>query len=154
MKVGRYPRGFTIIELLVVIAIIATVTLFSSPRLATLVSVYRLEGGANGLALNLQKVRLRAIGEGKCLQATFDASARTYQVLSKTGVIPCGTTGFTNDGAAQKIDDASAVAVSATASPVFDARGRGATPSVITLTAANGAVRLVAINAAGQVRVQ
>ena len=151
---SRYPQGLTIIELLVVIAIIATATLITSPRLATLVSVYRLEGTASGLALNLQKMRLRAIGEGKCLQATFDTAARTYQVLSKAGAIPCGTTGFTNDGAAQKIDDAAAIAVSATASPVFDARGKGATPSVITLMAPNGAARLVAVNAVGLVRVQ
>jgi prepilin-type N-terminal cleavage/methylation domain-containing protein len=151
---SRCPRGFTIVELLVVVAIVAVVTVFTSPRLATLVSVYRLEGAANGLALNLQKTRLRAIAEGKCLQVTFDTMAATYQVLSKAGTLPCGTTGFTNDGAAQTIDDSGVIAVSSTSSPVFDARGRGATLSVITLTAPDGAVRLVAVNAAGQVRVR
>lgn len=153
-EIFRREPGLTIIELLVVIGIVAVVSALTFPRLAAVASLQRLDGAANGLGLNLQKTRLRAIAEGKCLQVSFDSAAREYQVLSKTGTIPCGDSGFVADGLGQTIDDAAAIALSSTANPIFDAQGRGATPSVITLTAPNGAVRLVAVNAAGQVRVR
>ena len=145
--------AFSLVELMVVVGLIAVLLAFGYPRLARLMAIYRLQGSAQTLALTLQKVRLRAIAEGKCFQVTFDGSAMTYQLLSKA-TLPCGTTGFTNDGVAQKIDDATAITVSASASPVFDTRGGGSTTSVVTLQNRDGDSRLVAVNAAGRVNVQ
>lgn len=153
-NVTRAVGGFSILELLVVIAMIGVIFATASPRMASLVAGYRLEGAAQNLALDLQKVRLRAIAQGKCFQVTFNTSDATYQVLSKAGATPCGTIGFANDGSARKVDDAGAIAVVATASPVFATRGVVDTASVVTLTAPNGAIRLVAVNAAGRVNVQ
>lgn len=136
-------------------AIIAAVLFLTYPRLSVLAASYRLEGAARGLALELQKVRLRAIAEGRCFQVSFNASTRRYQIASKAGSTPCGTTGFaTMEEPPRALDDASAIAVSATASPVFEPRGGASTSAVITLTAATQAVRLVAVNGAGRVNVQ
>lgn len=147
-------EGFSILEVLVAVGLIGASLAIATPRMASLVSGYRLEGAARGLALDMQKTRLRAIAEGKCFQVAFGTADRTYQVSSKAGATPCDTTGFSNDGSARKIDDAGAIAVTATASPVFTPRGLAETASVVTLTAPNGAVRLVATNAAGRVHVQ
>jgi prepilin-type N-terminal cleavage/methylation domain-containing protein len=147
-------HGFSLLEVVVCVAIAGALLATTYPRLATMVSGARLDGAARTLALELQKTRLRAIAEGKCFQVSFNATARTLQIANKAGVTPCGTTGFTNDGAARKLDDSGAIAVSATASPVFDTRGNGSTTAVITLTALDGSVRLAAVNAVGRVNVQ
>ena len=147
-------RGFSLVELMVVVGLVAVLLAIGYPRLATLAAIYRLEGSARNVALSLQKVRMRAIAEGKCFQVTFDGAAQTYQVQSKTGVTPCGTTGFANDGVAQRIDDAGAITLSASASPVFDTHGAASTTGVITLTNRDASIRLVAVNAAGRVDVQ
>jgi len=147
-------RGFSIIELMVTLGVVGTLLGAAYPSVSALAANYRLEGAARNLALTLQKVRLRAVSEGRCFQVSFAAGARTAQVAKKLGASPCGSTGFSNDGAAQAIDDAGRIATSATASAVFDTRGGAETTSVITLTAPNGAVRLVAVNAVGRVNVQ
>lgn len=136
------------------VGLVAVLIAVGYPRLARFAAIYRLEGSARNVALSLQKTRLRAIAEGKCFQVTFDGTAKTYQVLSKAGVTPCGTTGFANDGSAQKIDAVGAIAVSATASPVFDTHGAASTTGVVTLTNSDANIRLVAVNAAGRVDVQ
>lgn len=146
--------GFSLLEALVVVAMIGVTLAVASPRMAAFVSGHRLEGAARGLALELQKVRLRAIAEGRCFQVAFSGGARSYQVLSKAGATPCGSSGFANDGAARPIDDAGAIALAAAASPVFTPRGLAETTTVVTLTAPDGSVRLVAANAAGRVDVQ
>jgi Tfp pilus assembly protein FimT len=140
----------------VVVAVSALAATVAYPRLASLPAGYRLEGAARNLALSLQKIRLRAIGEGVCLQVTFDTVANTYRVMRGTGG-GSGCTGVTyptSDGPAEQIDDAGAIVLSATANPVFDTRGVAPTASVVTLTARTGAVRLVGLNAAGRVSIQ
>ncbi|MGH7899031.1 MAG: GspH/FimT family pseudopilin [Candidatus Binatia bacterium] len=149
-----WSRGFSLVEMVVAIGFIAILLAIGYPHLARLAAIYRLEGSARNLALTFQKVRLRAIAEGKCFQVTFDGAARTYRVLSKAGTTPCGISGFTNDGVAQKLDDADTISVAATASPVFDARGGAPTPSVVTLANRDGGVQLVGVNGAGRVHVQ
>jgi len=150
------PRasGFSLLELTVVVAVAGGLLAVAFPRLATFALHYRLEGATQNLALALQRVRLRAIAEGKCFQVTFDATAGTWQAGTKSGATPCGTSGFTNDGVAQKVDSAGRIAIASTANPVFDTRGGAETAAVITLTAPDSTVSLVAVNAAGRINVQ
>ena len=153
--VNDEARGYSALELAVVMGIVAVVLAVAYPRVATLAAGYRLEGAARNLALVLQKVRLRAIAEGVCFRITFDGSAKTYQVQQgSAGGSACPSVTYTNDGSAQSIDDVSSVALSATASPVFDTRGACSTTSVVTLTGRTGGIRLVAVNSAGRVNIQ
>jgi len=147
-------RGFSLLEILAATAIAGVLLAIGYPRLSTLLTASRLDGAVRALAADLQKSRLRAIAEGKCVRLTFDSAAGTYQVASKAGVTPCGSDGFANEGPPRKIDEGSALRVAATASPTFDPRGRASTTSVMTLTAPDGATRLAAVNAVGRVNVQ
>ena len=150
---GR-ERGFSLLEILVSTAVIAILLAIAYPRLSSLLPGTRVDGAVRRLAVELQKSRLRAIAEGKCVRVTFDVVNAKYQSASKSGVIPCGTDGYTNDGGPRVIDDAGAIRVAATASPTFDPRGRTPTASVITLTATDGSSRIAAVNAVGQISVQ
>ena len=141
--------GFSLLEIIGVLAIIAIVVTLGYPRLATLSSIYRLEGAARNLAADLQKTRFRAIAEGTRFQVAFDIGARTYQIQKETS-----PGSFANDGSAKPVDDANSITILATANPIFTPRGGAQSTSIVTLTARNGAVRLVAVESPGRVHVQ
>ncbi len=147
-KTAVSVMGFSLIELLAVIAIFAIVVVLGYPRLATLSSIYRLEGAARNLAADLQKTRFRAIAEGARFQVVFDNAARTYQIQKEI------SGSFTNDGNAKPVDDANSITLTATANPIFTPRGGAQSAAIVTLTARNGAARMVAVESPGRVHVQ
>jgi type II secretion system protein H len=154
-------RGFSLIEFLVVLVVVAIASALAYLRLGGILPVYRLDGAARSLALELQKVRGRAVGEGRCFQVVFDAGARTYRVRSKAGVRPCGTTGFDSvETPALAVSDSGAIGIQdphhdgAPESPVFDPNGRVSTPSVVRVFDDVGGARNVYVQATGRVHVQ
>ena len=143
--------GFSMIEVVVVIVIAALLLAWGYPRLATLAQKYRLDGAAWNLATDLQKVRLRAIQEGRNFQVTFDNSAKTYQVKRAAA-----GGGWVNDGPARTIEDAGTITLAASAnSVIFTTRGvlQGA-GSVVTMAAPTGGQRNVFVQIQGQIYVQ
>jgi prepilin-type N-terminal cleavage/methylation domain-containing protein len=135
-------KGFSAIELMVVVAIAGILLAVAWARVSVLAPIYRLEGTARRVAIELQKAHGRAIAENRCYQVSFTAT--TYQVASLAGTSPCPTAGYPA-GTAIQIDDANAITASATKNPVFRPTGRleTATGSVITFTNRVGAVRTV-----------
>lgn len=152
-KTGSWPEtrsaGFSFVELLGIMALVAILVAIGYPRLAALSPIYRLEGATRNLAAELQRARFRAIAEGVRFQVVFDGAAKTYQIQKETSP---GT--FVDDEGVKAIEDSNSVAIAATANPIFSTRGAAQVTAVVTLTASNGAVRLVAVGAPGRVYVQ
>jgi type II secretion system protein H len=148
----KSPRhaGFSLIELMVIVAVAAVLVSIAWARMSTLAPIYQLEGAARNLATELQKTRSRAIAESKCFQVAFNVAARTYQVQSRT----CTAVGWTNAGAAQKVDDGDGLTLTVSANPAFEPRGTVSSPAVITLTNGAGAARTVFVQSTGRVNVQ
>jgi prepilin-type N-terminal cleavage/methylation domain-containing protein len=155
--------GFSMIELLVVIAIGGILVTVAWARMSALVPIYRLEGAARGLAMDIQKARGRALAENKCYMVLIDTGAKTYELRNRSiSSLPCGidpTTFATPAGeGVRKIDDADrlAVAFASGSNPVFTPRGAvESTPApVITLTNSAGAVRTVYVQPTGRINVQ
>ena len=141
--------GFSMIELIVVIVIAALLLAWGYPRLATLAQKYRLDGAAWNLATDLQKVRLRAIQEGRNFQVIFDNAAKTYEVQR------AASGGGWENGTVRAIEDAGTITLAANANPVFTTRGivQGA-GARIRMAAPTGGERTVWVQIQGQIYVQ
>ena len=159
-------KGFSLIELLVAITIGGVLLSIAWVRMSTLVPIYQLEGAARAVAAEIQKVRGRAIAENKCFMVSFDTSAKTYLVQSKTGAPTCGTASYTTDSSepsAQKIDPNGGIQIDngsggAPTNAVLNPRGNPESVSnaypVIRLTNSAGATRTVFVQSTGRVNVQ
>ncbi len=156
-------KGFSLIEVLVVITIGGILLTIAWVRMSTLVPIYRLEGAARDLAAELQKVRGRAIAENKCFMVSFDTSAKTYLVRSKTGAPTCGTTSYgadTLEVGAKQIDSAGIDNGSGgtPTSAVLNPRGNPEAVSnaypVIRITNEAGAWRTIFVQPTGRINVQ
>jgi prepilin-type N-terminal cleavage/methylation domain-containing protein len=162
MKIIAAPRreGFSLVEFMVVLVVLGLLVALAYPRLSTLATIYRLDGAARNLAIDLQKARGRAIAEGKCFRVVLDAGTKTYQVESF--LPPCGTVISPNaEGGAKPISDSGSIGIedpnnpgSAPTTPVFDSRGRGWTVSSIRLFDSNNSARMVFVQSTGRVYVQ
>ncbi|MGH7859838.1 MAG: GspH/FimT family pseudopilin [Candidatus Binatia bacterium] len=130
------------------VAIAGTLMAWSYPRLASLSSVYRLDGAAWNLAATLQKTRLRAIAEGVPFQVVFDTGQKTYQIQKDPG------SGFENDGPARAIDDSGSISLSTAPTPIFNTRGTVEAAAVIILTSPSGGVRKIAAGLGGRIIVE
>jgi hypothetical protein len=137
--------------MLIATALIGAVAKVATPRLE---AAGHLEVTDRQLVMQLQQARLRAISEDRCFQISFNSSARTLQLASKRTVVPCGRSGFANDGAGRPIDKDGMIAVDATSDPVFDTWGNAPTTAAIKLTAPNGTSRTITVNAEGRINGQ
>jgi Tfp pilus assembly protein FimT len=137
-----------------VVAIAVIIMAWGYPKLSTLANKYRLDGAAWSLATDLQKIRLRAVGEGTPFRVVFDTGAKTYQVQKQVS-----GGGFTNDGSSRPIEDAGLITVAVVPSgttPTFTTWGRmqSGTESRVDLSAPTGGVRRIWLPLQGQVYVQ
>lgn len=144
-------------ELLVLLTMLAILVGAAYPRLASIAAVYRLDGAARNLAIDLQKARGRAIAEGRCFRMTFDHGARTYQTESSV----CGTGIYTDEGAAQQIHESGSITIadpddpgSPPVIPEFDPSGKATTESVIRVFDDHGGARSVFVQSTGRVHVE
>lgn len=76
---SRQNRGFTVIELLTVLAIMAIMAAVVLPRV-TVLSRWKLESAAKGLASDLRLVRQEAITTGQVSRVVFYVFTNRYQV--------------------------------------------------------------------------
>jgi Tfp pilus assembly protein FimT len=141
-------RGFSLIGLLAFLAIFAVTLSFGYPRLAALVTTYRLSGATWNVAAALNKARSQAVAESKRVQVSFDATTRSYRVCKEDDA-----SAFTVCDTAKAIDGANTIALSATASAIFSARGVCEQTTVVMLRAVDGAQRLVGVRRTGVVYV-
>ena len=149
---NRNDRGFSLIELLVIIVIALSLLAWGYPNLVRLANKYRLDGAAWSLATDLQKVRLRAIAEGKEFKVVFDTGAKTYQVQKADGL-----GGWVNEGSSKMIEDARLLTVSIETggAPVFTTRGivQTGSQSTVKLDAPTGGTRRIFVQLQGRINV-
>ncbi len=149
-------RGFTLLELAVVLIVAGILVAVTWPRLGPLLDHYRLDGAARRLMADIQKVRFRAIAEGKCFQVKFDSPvpAKSFQVRkSSASSSNCNAATFDLIETARKVDDVDSLTVASTANIVFTPRGVVDTVSTITLTSKFTRTRQVIVTSTGRIRI-
>ncbi|GBD24712.1 hypothetical protein HRbin30_00025 [bacterium HR30] len=148
-------RGYSLIELLTALAVASVVAAIGVPRLSSYAQQYRLSGGANQIAVDVARARMKAIGENVHVRVRFGAQSfgsigfgSTYQVSTSTD----GVT-FTSVGPPSSI----AAGVNFYAFPQevqFNRQGLASAPLTLWLYNQSYQWRVVTMNSIGRVTVQ
>jgi prepilin-type N-terminal cleavage/methylation domain-containing protein len=144
-------RGHSLIELVVAAAVVGIGAAIAFPRLTSLTAASRLESASRGLAIDLQKTRMRAIAEARRYQVSFDTRSGRYTVCGESSLDR-----FDAGCVTRAVDDAGTVgvAIDGRTTTVLNTRGRCETPLTVTLVhSRSGSSRIVAIVGTGYVDV-
>lgn len=96
MTSGRYlnsQRGYSIVEMLVSVGLAAVLMAVAVPYFPAFWAEFQIGGAAREIAIDLQRARMRAVGENAWYRVVFDSSSGSYHFESS----PDGNT-FTQTG--------------------------------------------------------
>jgi len=144
MKTGANEGAFSMVELLVALSLSAVLVGIATLRLPAFYGQYELSSAAQQMAVDLVRVRAKAIGQSTQYKVVF--AEKSYQVK----VNSAGT--FVNDGGATALPKGARIPTvpdALTFSPI----GMLPAASTITVTTVAGS-KQVSINELGRVQVQ
>lgn len=100
IRISELERGFSLVELLTALAVVAVVTAIGVPRLSAYALQYRLSSGANQIAVELARARMKAIGENLYVRVQFGGQSAGYLGFGSTYQVSTSSDGvtFTNVG--------------------------------------------------------
>ncbi|MEA2626539.1 MAG: hypothetical protein QOD06_2584 [Candidatus Binatota bacterium] len=143
-------RGHTLIEMVLVTALVTGGSSIAYPQLSSLTEGYRVKNAGRRVMLELQRARLRAISEGKCVRVSFDAATKTYRI-EKSKTATCSTTSsFPDQESSKQLDDGDTISVGAAGNPVFTPRGMSLTSSITTIRGRSSSIS-IKVDATGRV---
>ncbi|GIW45054.1 MAG: hypothetical protein KatS3mg077_2336 [Candidatus Binatia bacterium] len=152
---GWAARGFSLVELVTALGVAAVVAAVSLPQLSAYAAQYRLSSGANQLAVDLARARMKAVGENRYVRVQF--GTQSFGSVAQGSVYRLSTSSdgvnFTQDGPAVSLPRG--VAFYAFPQQVdFNRQGLANTP--VTLWTYNDAYqwRVISMNSIGRVTVQ
>lgn len=148
MRTQREPPsicgGFSQIELLISMGVAAILAAMAIPQLPALSARYQLSNATRQVISDLQRARMKAVGENAIYRIVFSREA-VYQLQTS----PNGTT-FTNDGASIALPRGVSF-VGTLPQPTFTRLGTLVAEATVTLTNAIGETKTVHVNILGNI---
>jgi type IV fimbrial biogenesis protein FimT len=145
-------NGFSLLELMIVVAIMAIVSAFAAPRLGDYMAERRLNGAAQTMMADLMSARQKAVGQNNAFKVFFNTDHHGYRILDDDngdGAITTGEALEVRDIQRDYYD----VTFSASADPVFSARGTAFGTTVTLTSARTGGQRYVRVASTGRVKI-
>ena len=142
----RNEAGFSLSELLTTMGVAAALLAIATPQLPRYVAELRIAGSASQIAVDLQRTRMKAVGENAFYRLVFRDAGSYYRQSSQDG------TTFVDDGAAAVLP--SGVRLVGTVPEVtFNRLGTVGADATVTVTNALGMTKTLRINVLGNITI-
>lgn len=135
--------GYSLTELLTAMAIAAVLFASAAPQLPTYWGQLELSGSAKRIAIDLQRARMKAVGENAFYRVLFSADG-TYVLQSSTD----GGVTFANDGMAVVLP-LGIQFLGTLPRPTFNRLGTATADAAVTLENTSGATKTIRVNTMG-----
>jgi len=138
--------GFSMLEVLTAMAVVAVLLSLASPQLSAFQAQYRITSGARQVAIDLQRARMKAVGENAFCRVMFYGDG-TYVLQSSVD----GVT-FVTNGAGMRLPEGISF-VGTLPQPTFTRLGTLTAPGSLSLTNTLGQTKAVQINLFGKITI-
>jgi Tfp pilus assembly protein FimT len=142
----RRRAGYTLFDVLASVLLTAVLSAVAVPQLSALRAQFDLQTTARAIAVNLQRARMKAVGENRFCRVVF-ADGSYVRQCSDDGVL------FTNDGTSTVLPPGTAFVntLGGLPRPTFNRLGTTAGDASITVSNRLGQRKVVRINALGRI---
>ncbi len=142
----KNEAGFSLSELLTTIGMAAVLLTIATPQLPRYVAELKISGSVSQIAIDLQRTRMKAVGENAFYRLIFRDASSYYCQSSQDG------TTFVNDGAAAALP--SGVRFVGTLPQVtFNRLGTVGADATVTVTNTLGMTKTLRINTLGNITI-
>ncbi len=138
--------GFSLTELLTAMGVVAVLLTVAAPGLPRYVAQFEITGSASQIAIDLQRTRMKAVGENAFYRLVFSDTGSYYRQASQDGAT------FVDDGAAIALPSGVRF-VGSVPQVTFNRLGTVAADATVTLTNALGMTKTLRINTLGNITI-
>jgi Tfp pilus assembly protein FimT len=141
--------GYTLVDVLAAVVLTAILSAVAVPQLCAVRAQFDLQSSARAIVVDLQRARMKAVGENGFCRVVFDASGSYVRQCSADGVV------FVDDGPVTYLPMGTAFvnAPDALPQPTFNRLGTAAGDASITVSNRLRQRKEVRVNALGRITI-